>query len=71
MTASADPDSDGVESRWALVAVPLVVSLFSLALLLPWSGFEVPVFARWLAGAALLAVGLRTSLTYREVSIAA
>jgi diguanylate cyclase (GGDEF)-like protein len=54
-------------TRWALLAIPMTVTLVSLGLLLPWGHWQSSVVARWLAAGALCAVAARTALTYREV----
>ena len=58
----------GTASRWALLAVPSVITLACLGVLVPIGGWQSPPTAQWLAAAALGAVAVRTLLTYREVS---
>jgi diguanylate cyclase (GGDEF)-like protein len=60
--------SAAAASRWALLAVPTVVTLACLGVLVPIGVWQSPPTAQWLAAAALCAVAVRSLLTYREVS---
>jgi diguanylate cyclase (GGDEF)-like protein len=61
------PSTSGA-GGWALLAVPMIVATTSLGLLLPWGSWQASAAACWLAAGALGAVGVRTVMTYREVS---
>lgn len=54
-------------ARWALLFVPMGVTVSSLFVLLPWAGGDASAAAQWLAAGALAAVVVRAALTFREV----